>query len=475
MLFNSVEFGIFFPVVFIIYWCLNKRLQLQNFFILSSSYFFYGYWNWKFLFLIILSSFLDYFIGSAIYKTGNSNHKKILLFTSVFFNLGMLFYFKYTNFFIDSFNDSFKLLGSSFQISTLQIVLPVGISFYTFQTLSYSIDIYKNRLKPSNDLVSFLAYVAFFPQLVAGPIERARHLLPQFNKKRFFKYHEAMNGITQITWGLFKKIVIADKLAVYVNPIFDAPNIYSGSTLYLGGLYFTFQLYCDFSAYSDIAIGSGRILGFKLSKNFAYPFFSRDFSEIWRKWHISLTNWFRDYIYIPMTLGKNTTFHKIKNTFILFILIGLWHGASYNFVLFGIVNAIFLIPSTIQRKKWQTSIIAENKLLPSFKEVLFMTLTFSKIILIMIIFRSTNTQNLLTYFSHIFSLSIFSFPKVSLIPLYSIIVFMSIEWIGRRKNYAIEMITQQNSLLNWSCLSLIFLITALFKAPSNSEYIYFQF
>jgi alginate O-acetyltransferase complex protein AlgI len=293
MLFNSIDFAIFVPIVFILYWfATNKNLNLQNFLIVASSYLFYGWWDWRFLSLILLSSLVDFFIGLALIHQENETKRKALMWTSILINLGFLGFFKYYNFFLDNFITAFSFFGSNIKANSLNIILPVGISFYTFQTLSYSIDVYKRKLEPTKDFIAFSAFVSFFPQLVAGPIERATHLLPQFYKKRTFDYSKAADGMLQILWGLFKKIVIADNCAEYANLIFNNSADSSGSTLVLGALFFTFQIYCDFSGYSDIAIGTSRLFGIDLMRNFNFPYFSRDIAEFWRRWHISLSTWF---------------------------------------------------------------------------------------------------------------------------------------------------------------------------------------
>ncbi len=301
MLFNSLEFLFFLPIVFILYWfVLNKNLGLQNLLIVAASYVFYGWWDWRFLGLIFFSSIVDFSLGIMMQKENKQARRKLYLLLSILVNLGFLGFFKYYNFFLENFNTAFTFFGSPISIQSLKIVLPVGISFYTFQTLSYSIDVYKRKLKPTKNLITFLAFVSFFPQLVAGPIERATHLLPQFYKKRVFNYSLAVSGMQQILWGLFKKVVIADNCAEFANIIFDNQEIYSGSTLFVGAILFTFQIYGDFSGYSDIAIGTSRLFGFDLMKNFNFPYFSRDIAEFWRRWHISLSTWFRDYLYIPL-------------------------------------------------------------------------------------------------------------------------------------------------------------------------------
>ena len=319
MLFNSLDFAIFLPVVFVLYWfVVNKNLKHQNILIAVSSYVFYGWWDWRFLALILFSTLVDYFVGIGLGKTEKLSTRKLLLWISIIVNLGFLGFFKYFNFFIDNFKSAFTFFGSEINANSLNIILPVGISFYTFQTLSYTIDVYKKRLEPTTDFISFAAFVSFFPQLVAGPIERAKNLLPQFYFQRKFVYNQTVDGLRQILWGLFKKIVIADNCAEYANIIFNNSDDYSGSTLVLGALFFTVQIYADFSGYSDIAIGTARLFGFNLMRNFAFPYFSRDIAEFWRRWHISLSTWFRDYLYIPLGGSRGGTWMKVCNVFFNF-------------------------------------------------------------------------------------------------------------------------------------------------------------
>jgi len=344
MLFNSIEFAIFLPIVFFLYWfVINKNLKAQNLLVLISSYIFYGWWDWRFLSLIIFSSFTDYSVGIALSKEKNSTKRKLLLLTSIFVNIGFLGFFKYWNFFAESFADAFTLFGNNFEPDRLNIILPVGISFYTFQTLSYSIDVYRRKVEPTKDIIAFFSFVSFFPQLVAGPIERATNLLPQFYIKRQFDYKKAVDGMRQILWGLFKKMVIADNCAGFVNDFFANSADYSGSALLLGAIFFAFQIYCDFSGYSDIAIGTARLLGFNLMRNFAFPYFSRDIAEFWRRWHISLSSWFRDYLYIPLGGNRVSKLWNYRNLLIVFFITGLWHGASWSFVVWGLYHGFFLV------------------------------------------------------------------------------------------------------------------------------------
>ena len=344
MIFNSIEFGIFFPLVFILYYILfNKKTILRNTFLIAVSYLFYGWWDWRFLSLIVISSLVDYLLGKKIFKEENERKRKLFLILSLCVNLGLLGFFKYFNFFINSFIDTFILFGQVPNISTLSIILPVGISFYTFQTLSYTLDIYYKKIKPTNDIFAFFAFVSFFPQLVAGPIERAKDLLPQFYNYNSITYKMLRSGLLLMAWGFFKKIVIADRLAIFVDGSYGSIESIDGITAIFAIIFFAFQLYLDFSAYSDIAIGSARILGFNLSTNFKRPYLSSSFSDFWKRWHISLSSWFRDYVYIPLGGNRVVKIKHIKNILIVFMLSGLWHGASWNFVVWGLINGLFIL------------------------------------------------------------------------------------------------------------------------------------
>jgi D-alanyl-lipoteichoic acid acyltransferase DltB (MBOAT superfamily) len=346
MLFNSISFAFFLLVVFILYWVLAKEnLKLQNILLLIASYFFYACWDYRFLFLLIFSTALDFYTGIKIYEAKNKAQKKGWFWLSVLANVGFLGIFKYYNFFVSSFAEGLSLLGFKSNFWTLNVILPVGISFYTFHGLSYIIDIYKNRIKPERNFINYSVFVSFFPLLVAGPIERATHLLPQIRKERKFDSAKAIDGLRQILWGLFKKIAIADNCAGYVNTIFENSGNYQGSTLVLGAILFTFQIYCDFSGYADIALGTARLFNIDLLRNFAFPYFSRDVAEFWRRWNISLSTWFRDYLYIPIGGSKVPFLKKIRNIFIVFLISGLWHGANWTFIVWGLLNAFYIMPS----------------------------------------------------------------------------------------------------------------------------------
>jgi len=478
MLFNTISFALFLPIVFIFYWFVaNKNLKLQNILLLLSSYFFYACWDWRFLFLLIFSTLLDYYTGLKMCDSQNKTQKKFWFILSVSINLGFLGIFKYYNFFIDSFLGLISNFGFKMNPYTLNIILPVGISFYTFHGLSYVIDIYKDRIKAEKNFIDYSVFVSFFPLLVAGPIERATHLLPQIQKKRTFDYAIAIDGLRQILWGLFKKVVIADQCATYANQIFNNSADQSGSNLVLGALFFAFQIYGDFSGYSDIAIGTARLFGIDLLKNFAFPYFSRDIAEFWRRWHISLSTWFRDYLYIPLGGSKGGTWIKVRNTFIIFLVSGFWHGANWTFLIWGFLNALYIMPSIIfntHRKNLDT--VAQGKLLPNFKELFLMMLTFSLTVFAWIFFRAQNVTHALSYISGIFTKSLFTMPTVTPLVLFALIgLFIIIEWIGRQNQYAIAHFgLSWPKPLRWSFYYLI--IAAIFYFNGvEQQFIYFQF
>src|SRR6267154_4575677 len=405
MLFNSIDFAIFLPIVFVLYWFVTaKNLRAQNFLVVVASYVFYGWWDWRFLSLIIFSTILDYTIGVRFSKTEKPNARRFLIWISILVNLAFLGFFKYFNFFLDSFVTAFSFFGAQIHAPSLHIVLPVGLSFYTFQSLSYTIDVYKRKLEPNKDFITYAAFVSFFPQLVAGPIGRATELLPQFYTRRSFDYRKAVDGMRQMLWGFFKKIVIADNCAEYANLIFNNSSEYSGSTLLLGAILFAFQIYCDFSGYSDIALGTARLFGIELLRNFAFPYFSRDIAEFWRRWHISLSSWFRDYLYIPLGGSKVGTWLKVRNTFIIFLVSGFWHGANWTFIIWGLLNALYIMPSIIfKTNRDNLEIVAMGKLFPTLKEFLTISLTFALTTFAWIFFRANSVGHAVNYISEIFS------------------------------------------------------------------------
>ncbi|RAI94173.1 MBOAT family O-acyltransferase [Algoriphagus yeomjeoni] len=484
MLFNSLDFAVFLPVVFILYWfVLGKNLKSQNLLIVVSSYLFYGWWDWRFLALIAFSTLVDFLVGIQLASTKDSVRRKCLLILSLLINIGLLGFFKYYNFFLDNFVDAFTFMGMPIKENTLNIILPVGISFYTFQTMSYSIDIYRKKLEPTKDLVAFSAFVSFFPQLVAGPIERASNLLPQFYQKRNFDYSQATDGLRQVLWGLFKKIVIADNCAEFANTIFNNSAQYEGSTLLLGALFFTFQIYGDFSGYSDIAIGTSRLFGFSLMQNFAFPYFSRNMAEFWRRWHISLSTWFRDYVYIPLGGSKGNTLQQIRNIFIIFLLSGFWHGANWTFIVWGALNAIYFIPLLLMGKnrKHLATVASDGEGL-SLKELLAMIGTFSLTVFSWIFFRAENMAHALSYISRMFSNKLVQSPDFSQFPgaitlLVLIAGFLWVEWKGRHGQFGIAGLKFiPRKAYRWSMYLLIILAIDIFGNTSEQiEFIYFQF
>lgn len=478
MLFNSLDFAIFLPIVFILYWfVLGRNLKLQNFLIVVASYLFYGWWDWRFLSLILFSTLVDYFVGVYMSKWDNPFKRKILLWVSISINLGFLGFFKYYNFFLDNFISAFTFFGQEISASSLNIILPVGISFYTFQTLSYSIDVYKRKLEPTKDFIAFSAFVSFFPQLVAGPIERATHLLPQFYTKRKFEVDKAVDGLRQILWGLFKKVVIADNCAEYANLIFNNSAEQSGSNLVLGALFFTFQIYGDFSGYSDIAIGTSRLFGFDLMRNFNFPYFSRDIAEFWRRWHISLSTWFRDYLYIPLGGSRGGMWMKIRNTFIIFIVSGFWHGANWTFIIWGFLNALYIMPSIIYNtNRKNLDLVAMGKIVPSIKEIFQILLTFALTVFAWIFFRANNVEHAFRYISGIFTKSLFSVPSERpLILILIVFIFILIEWFGREHQFAIANIENKfPRKIRWVFYYIVIFMVFYFSG-SEQQFIYFQF
>lgn len=403
MLFNSLAFALFLPVVFVLYWFVfNKSVKKQNILILLASYYFYGSWDWRFLSLIFLSSIIDFIVGQKIYVSEANKRRKVLLIISIVFNLGMLGFFKYYNFFVDSFIDLFSTVGIHLTKGSLEVLLPVGISFYTFQTLSYTIDIYRRKLEPSKDPVAFFAFVAFFPQLVAGPIERAIDLLPQFHRERKFDFKEAAAGLRKILWGLFKKVVIADNIARYVAIVYSSPEDYYGLSVILVMILFTIQVYCDFSGYSDTAIGVAQLFNFKLAVNFKTPLQSKSMKEFWTRWHITLSTWFRDYLYIPLGGNRGTKARWFSNLFITFLISGLWHGASWAFVVWGALNGLYLIVEVLVKSFFERFNKAVGLVrIPLLLSAIKMFITFNLFAFSLLIFRAESGQDALTLIQHL--------------------------------------------------------------------------
>ncbi|MGX5685010.1 MBOAT family O-acyltransferase [Chryseobacterium cucumeris] len=477
MLFNSIGFLIFLPIVFCLYWFVfNKKYQNQNKLLLLASFYFYACWDWRFLFLLMFSIGLDYFSGIKIENSRNKREAKFWLTLSIVINLGFLGFFKYYNFFIESFADLLGGMGFKVNIWLLNVILPVGISFYTFHGLSYVIDVYKKRIRAERSFIDYAVFVSYFPLLVAGPIERATHLLPQIQKKRTFSYEQAADGMRQILWGFFKKMVIADNCAPLVNEIFTHYQTESPANLLIGAVLFAFQIYGDFSGYSDIALGVSRLFGIELLKNFAFPYFSRDIAEFWRRWHISLSSWFRDYLYIPLGGSKGGLGMKIRNTFIIFLVSGFWHGANWTFIIWGGLNALFFMPLLIMEKnRTNIEVAAQGKWFPSFKEILQILMTFSATCIAWIFFRSESVLQAFEYIKRIFSLELFSFPAQMPVKVFALTACMLIiEWINREQFHGLQ-IRRFNPWVRRILYGIIIYIILRYANFGNNEFIYFQF
>ena len=491
MLFNSIEFAFFLPLVFLIYWAIGYakigdtlKLRLQNAFVIIASYVFYGWWDWRFLLLIAFTSFCSWGSGLLIAKATTQSKSKAWMIANVVINLAILGVFKYYDFFVSEFG---QLFGVSTESLLLRIILPVGISFYTFQALSYSIDVYRKKIEPAKDIIAFFAFIAFFPQLVAGPIERATNLLPQFLTNRKFSYDQGVDGMRQILWGLFKKIVVADNCATYVDQVWATYDTQIGSTLLLAAILFTFQIYGDFSGYSDIAIGTAKLFGIKLMRNFNNPYFSRDIAEFWRRWHISLTTWFRDYVYIPLGGSRVSKWKIVRNTFIIFLVSGIWHGANWTFLAWGTYHALLFLPLILlgANRKY-TNQVAEGRLLPTWREALQMLFTFCLVVFGWIIFRATGMPSLFHYLEGMCQWGTlkafyrFFLPNEYLVyPMnIYIIIMLVVEWLQRDKSHGFAEI-EKIPFLKYKTVRIIlyasFFALIIFLRGGYQKFIYFQF
>jgi alginate O-acetyltransferase complex protein AlgI len=491
MLFNSLNFAVFLLIIFLLYWLLaNRSLKYQNLFLLGSSYFFYAMWDWRFLFLLFFISFANYSIGLLIQRTGTKGRKKSWLIAGIAANILILSYFKYFDFFIDGFIHLFSTIGFILQKPTLNIILPLGISFYIFLSLSYIIDIYRNKLEADKNLVDVLLTLSFFPIILAGPIQRPVSLLPQIREKRVFKYDVAIDGLRQILWGLFMKVVIADNCADYVNNIFHDYYNYDGSTLLLGGFFYSVQIYADFAGYSEIAIGVSKLFGFELMRNFAFPYFAKDITEFWRRWHISLTSWFRDYLFLPLAYfvsrkipSEKVLFLKtdliiyITSISITWLLTGLWHGANYTFIVWGFMHGFLLIAYHVLKKPRQRFLrslkVKNNSLfLIGFER----TFTLMIIIVTWVVFRSENIMSALNYISIMFSSTLLVMPELpEMTTIFLVVFFFIIEWFGRNKLYAISHFGRGwKRAIRWSFYYGL-IITIFYFAGKQQDFIYFQF
>lgn len=477
MFFNSFHFAVFLPIIFILYWWIgNKSKSYQNYILIAASYYFYSCWDWRFLFLLVFSTLLDYFSAIQIENSKDNVQRKMWLWLCVSINLGFLGIFKYYNFFASSFAEMLSGMGFKTNPLLLDLILPVGISFYTFHGLSYIIDIYYKRIQSERNFIDYSLFVSYFPLLVAGPIERATHLLPQVKVKRTFDFEKAKEGVYQIVWGLVKKVVIADSCAVYANEIFNHYPSMNSYSLMLGAVYFAFQIYGDFSGYSDIALGTSKLFGIDLLRNFNYPYFSRDIAEFWRKWHISLSSWFRDYLYIPLGGNNGGLWFKIRNTFIIFLVSGFWHGANMTYVAWGFINAMYFLPLLILNKNRKN--VDDFKLginFDSLKTIVNIIITFGITCLAWIFFRAKTVTDAWLYIERMFTnqhfeKQYFTISRYNYELLALVLVFVIVEWNNRQKVQPIS------GRYSWVKLGLcIAAIVALGVFSDYKEFIYFQF
>ena len=480
MLFNSFEFLVFLPIVFMLYWFVFRGRRWQNLLVVTASYVFYGWWDWRFLLLIALTSLCVYGSGLLLeHYEGRRRRQQIVCIVNIVFNLGILGVFKYYNFFVENLDALFDMMGYHLDWVTMIVILPVGISFYTFQALSYTIDVYQKRLPATHDIIEFLAYISFFPQLVAGPIERATNLLPQFQRRRQFDYAKAVDGMRQMLWGFLKKLVIADNCATVVNEYWNHYQDLPGVSLFLMGVLFTFQIYCDFSGYSDIAIGCARLFGFNLMRNFNFPYFSRSIPEFWRRWHISLTTWFRDYIYFPLGGSRCDKWKIIRNVYIVWGVSGLWHGANWTFVCWGLFHATLLaIYNIFGINTKYKQVVAYGKYLPNIRETMQIALTFFLTVIGWIIFRAESMTQAVDFLTAMVSNRFFDASALHGVTyIYFGIALLAVEWLQRDKQHALQFSDAKpfnHRLVRWGIYYIILLLIAKY-AGSSQTFIYFQF
>ncbi|WP_348799283.1 MBOAT family O-acyltransferase [Flavobacterium adhaerens] len=477
MFFNSLAFAVFLPIIFLLYWFVfNKNKSTQNAVLIIASYYFYSCWDWRFLFLLVFSTFLDYYTGIRIERSNKESGRKFWFWLSIVINLGFLGVFKYYNFFASSFAELLTDVGFKASPLLLDVILPVGISFYTFHGLSYVIDIYYKRIKAEYNFVDYSLFVSYFPLLVAGPIERATHLLPQVKVKRTFNFETAKEGICQLIWGLVKKVVIADTCATYANAVFDNYASMNSLSLILGAVYFAFQIYGDFSGYSDMALGMSKLFGIDLLRNFNYPYFSRDIAEFWRRWHISLSSWFRDYLYIPLGGSKGGLSMKIRNTFIIFVVSGFWHGANWTYIVWGFINAVYFLPLILSNSNRNNMGNIELKFnFDSAKVLLSILYTFSITCVAWVFFRAKTITDAVLYLKRIvmngeFTSQFLTNQRYNYELLIMVLLFVWIEWNNRNK---IEPLSGKRSLLKLALA--ITTIMAFGTFTDYKEFIYFQF
>lgn len=485
MLFNSLEFLLFLPIVFLIYWAIGRytrqtiRLKIQNLFVIIASYIFYGWWDWKFLGLIILATGTAFTCGLLLDRFRHKTARKAVVWANLAVSLGILGTYKYYNFFAENFSHLLSLAGIETGWVTLQLVLPVGISFYTFQTLAYTIDVYRGTIRATHDGIAFFAFISFFPQLVAGPIERADNLLPQFLKNRTFDYTSAVDGMRQILWGLFKKVVVADNCGIIVDRVFDNYHDVGSLNLLVGAVMFSFQIYGDFSGYTDIAIGTSRLFGINLRRNFNFPYFSRDIAEFWRRWHISLSTWFRDYVYIPLGGNRKGKWITIRNTVLVFVISGFWHGADWTFISWGAFNALLFIPLLMSgtSRRYKGSTVAQGKTLPSLKEVSLMAVTFMLVVIGRILYRAKSIPDAIGFFGKMASGLTVTYPFLDRWTALYIIIMVWVEWMHRNNSHGLAIDgngLMRHRAVRWAFYYLITLTIILQTGP-NETFIYFQF
>ncbi len=481
MIFNSFIFLLFFVLFFAFYWFVfGKNLKGQNLLLLLAGYLFYAWSDWRFLSYLICISALNFFLGIYLEKTSSTVYKKLLLYIGLVQGIGGLAFFKYFNFFIASFRDGFHVLGINLNLHTLNIIVPLGISFFTFRTLSYLLDINKGKIKPEQNWVIFFAYVSFFPSIMSGPIDRAKNLIPQLEKGRVFDYSQATDGLRQIMWGLFKKIVVADSCAPFTNEVFNNHQSYSSSSLLLAAFFYTIQIYADFSGYSDMAIGISRLMGFHITKNFDFPFFAQNIAEFWRKWHMSLTSWLTDYVFTPLSIAFRD-YGRMGLTMAIvinFTICGIWHGANWTYVLFGFLHGCYFIPLIVRGTMNKKKKLAKDKMLPTFRELVNMLVTFSIVMLTFIIFRSDSIQQAYHFIHHLFTASLFTIPEIANWYVLSLIgIFLILEWFGREQEFAIaHMGIKLNRQFRWAVYLLFSVLILYFNFyNTKTDFIYFQF
>jgi alginate O-acetyltransferase complex protein AlgI len=485
MLFNSPEYALFLPLAVLLYWSFAYSVRAQNALLLVASYLFYGWWDWRFLGLLFVTSVIDYCVGLGIERADDKRTKRLILVWSLVANLGTLGFFKYYNFFVGSFTEAFASLGIELHAATLQVILPVGVSFYTFQALTYTVGVYRGTVKPTRDLMTFLSYVAFFPQLVAGPIERAQHMLPQFLSARTIDAARFASGLRQIAWGLFCKLAVADNCAIIVNAVFAQGETPAGSVALLGALFFAFQIYADFSGYTHIALGSARLLGFELMQNFATPYFSQSIGEFWKRWHISLSSWFRDYVYIPLGGSRVGKLRQARNILITFTISGLWHGANSTFIVWGFLHGLYYMPSIWLGEplaRWAATASAPVRhAVAAFR----MLRTFLLVVVAWIFFRAESIDKALAFVKAIFSPSLFTSPAPVLqrldmgwsaaIAAFAIAALLAIEWVQRDKKFALE-VEGKPAAYRWLAYACVVgLVVSIRYTGSALDFIYFQF